>query len=114
MLWHFPSRVRLIFAIAATIASLSTHRYYSDPANHARAVDLVAQATKQPAARFTQWIFTKADYYRDPDGIPNLTALQANIETQHDLGYLENDIDVKKYADLALVTAAAKRIATKV
>lgn len=93
---------------------LRVQRYYSDPANHAKTVAIVAQATKQPAARFAQWIFTKADYYRDPDGIPNLAALQANIETQHDLGYLDQDIDVKKYTDLALVKTAAKRIATKV
>lgn len=86
-------------------------RYFQDPANHEATVQLVAKATKQPAARFDSWLFTKKDYYRSPEGLPNLKALQANIETQKQMGFLATAIDVEKYTDLSLVKIAAKRLA---
>ena len=89
-------------------------RHFQDPRNHEETVKLVAQATKQPASHFESWIFTKDDYYRSPEGLPDIKALQANIDVQKDLGYLKTSIDVKKYAELDLVRAAAKRIGSKV
>jgi NitT/TauT family transport system substrate-binding protein len=88
--------------------------YYQDPKNHEETVKLVAKATKQPAARFEKWLFTKDDYYRNPEGLPDLKALQANIDVQKELGYLKTSIDVEKYAELDMVKAAAKRAASKV
>ncbi|HVA11944.1 MAG TPA: ABC transporter substrate-binding protein [Stellaceae bacterium] len=87
--------------------------YFTDPANHAKTVAIVAQITKQPASRFESWVFTHKDYYHSPDGLPNLQALQANIDTQQRLGFLKAAIDVKKYSDLSLVEAAAKRLSGK-
>lgn len=92
---------------------LRVQRYLEDPKNHADAVKIVSTATKQPSARFDKWLFTKDDYYRNPNGIPNLTALQANFRTQKDLGYVKIDIDAKAFADLAPIEAAAKRLGTK-
>jgi NitT/TauT family transport system substrate-binding protein len=83
--------------------------WYLDPANRAEGIKIVAQFTKQPEADFSDWLFTKNDYYRDPDARPNLTALQNNIKTQKDVGLLNIDVDVAKYADLSLVDEAAKR-----
>ena len=62
--------------------------YLSDPANHAETVALIAQVTKQKPALFEGWAFTKDDYYRDPAALPDLDALQANIDLQHKLGFL--------------------------
>jgi NitT/TauT family transport system substrate-binding protein len=83
--------------------------WYLDPANRAAGIKIVAQFTKQPESDFSDWLFTKNDYYRDPDARPNLTALQNNIKTQKEVGLLNIDIDVAKYADLSLVDEAAKR-----
>ena len=83
--------------------------WYLDPANRAEGIKIIAQFTKQPESDFSDWLFTKNDYYRDPDARPNLTALQGNIETQKEVGLLNIDIDVAKYADLSLVDDAAKR-----
>jgi NitT/TauT family transport system substrate-binding protein len=55
-------------------------------------------------------LFTKKDYYHDPYARPDLEALQRNINTQKELGFLKINIDVKKYADLSLVEEAAKRL----
>jgi len=88
--------------------------YFSNPANHAKTIDIVAKATKQPPANFESWLFTHKDYYRSPEGLPNLKALQANIDTQKKMGFLKTAIAVEKYSDLSLVKVAAKRIAGKV
>ena len=71
--------------------------------------DLVARVTKQPESAFADWVFTGEDYYHDPDARPNLTALQANLVVQKELGFLKADIDATHYADLSLVDDAAKR-----
>jgi NitT/TauT family transport system substrate-binding protein len=83
--------------------------WYLDPAHRDEGIHIVAQFTKQPETDFRDWLFTKNDYYRDPDARPNLTALQNNIKTQREVGLLNIDIDVAKYADLSLVDEAAKR-----
>jgi NitT/TauT family transport system substrate-binding protein len=41
---------------------------------------------------------------------PDLGALQANIDLQHQLGLVKATIDVKKHADLSVVQEAAKRL----
>ncbi len=84
-------------------------RWLLNPANRAAAITLVAKVTKQPEAKFADWVFTKDDYFHDPDARPNLAALQSNLKVQKDLGFLKMDIDVQKYADLSLVNEAAKR-----
>jgi len=84
-------------------------RWYLDPRNHDAAVDIIAKFTKQPKAEFADWVFTKDDYFHDPDARPNLAALQNNLRDQKALDFLKIDIDVAKYADLSLVDEAAKR-----
>ena len=69
---------------AAIIDFLEDHirevRWFMDPANHAEAVNFLAEFTKQPAARFDSWAFKKeVDFYHDPAGRPDVAALQANI-----------------------------------
>ncbi|MGB6537430.1 MAG: ABC transporter substrate-binding protein [Xanthobacteraceae bacterium] len=85
-------------------------RWYTDPKNHEQAVAIVAQLNKAPPARM-QWAFTSKDQYRDPNGMPNLAALQRNLSLQKQVGFLKEDIDATKYADLSMVEEAAKRLA---
>jgi NitT/TauT family transport system substrate-binding protein len=70
----------------------------------------VSKFTKQPANFFQDWVFTTKDSYRDPDGLPNLQAMQSNINLQRELGFLKNALDVQKYADLSIVKEAAGRL----
>lgn len=84
-------------------------RWYYDPKNRAEAIKILADFTKQPPSAYEDWVFTKRDYYRNPDVIPNVAALQNNLNVQKELGLLKMSIDVKKYADLSLVEEAAKR-----
>jgi NitT/TauT family transport system substrate-binding protein len=70
---------------------------------------IASKVTKAPAASFG-WAFTKQDTYRDLDLIPNLEALQRNVDTTRDLGFVKKKIDINAYADLTLVREAAKRL----
>ena len=89
---------------------LHTLRYLSDPENRQEALDIIAEVTKQKPSLYADWVFTKKDYYRDPDGLPNLDALQANVDLQHKLGFLRSLLDVKKYVDLSIAKEAAQRL----
>lgn len=84
-------------------------RWYIDPKNHAEVAQIASKMTKAPPDRFG-WLFTKADTYRDPNLVPNLEALQRNVDTTRDLGFVKKPIDIKKYADLSLVREAMKRL----
>src|SRR5580698_2345415 len=84
-------------------------RWFTDPQNHEEAVAIVARLNKAPPARM-EWAFGERDQYRDPNGTPNIAALQNNLQLQKQVGFLKDDIDVKKYSDLSMVTEAAKRL----
>jgi NitT/TauT family transport system substrate-binding protein len=87
--------------------------WLTDPAHHDAAVELVTAMTKQPAAMYQGWLFTKRDYYRNPEGLPDLKALQANVDLEKKLGFIRSPLDVKSYSDLSLVKEAAQKLAAK-
>ena len=89
--------------------SLRITRWYLDPKNHAEAMEIAGRVTKQPAERF-DWLFTKRDAYHDPDMMPDLGALQKNVDMTRDLGFIRSPLDVKKHADLSLTEEAIKRL----
>lgn len=89
--------------------TMRIERWYLDPKNHAAAAAIASQLTKVPAERFG-WLFTKQDYYRNPDMLPNLDALQKNVDISKELGFVKSSLDVKAHSDLSLVKEAAKRL----
>jgi len=94
--------------------SIRAVRWYLDPKNHKEAVEIAARVSKRPAGAFDKWLFVKAgqsgDYYRDPSMLPDLKALQANIDLQQQLGLVKATIDVAKHSDLSVVKEAAGRL----
>jgi sulfonate transport system substrate-binding protein len=89
--------------------SLRITRWYLDPKNHKEAMEIAGRFTKQPPERF-DWLFTNRDTYHDPNMLPDLDALQKNVDMTRDLGFTRSRLDVKKHADLSLVEEAAKRL----
>jgi sulfonate transport system substrate-binding protein len=89
--------------------SLRILHWYLDPKNHDAAAEIASQLTKQPLERFG-WIFSKDDYYRDPNLMPDLDALQKNVDMVHHLGFARGSLDVKAHSDLSLIQEAAKRL----
>ena len=84
-------------------------RWYQDPKNHDEVAQIASRITKVPPERFG-WLFTKEDYYRDPNGLVDLPSLQASIDLQRDLGVLKTTIDASKYVDMSLIQEAAQRL----
>ena len=89
--------------------SLRIIRWYLDPQNHDTVEQIAARVTKQPASQFG-WVFTKHDYYRNPQMLPNLEALQKNVDLTHQLGLVNARLDVQSHADLSMIEEAAKRL----
>ena len=92
---------------------LRSLRWYIDPANHKEAVQIVSGFTKLPPEHFEPWLLTKGDQYRDPDGRPDLKAMQHDIDVQKDMGFLAQPFTVAKYADLSIIDAANRRLAAE-
>jgi len=89
--------------------SLRILHWYLDTKNHDAAAEIASQLTKQPPERFG-WIFNKNDYYRDPNLMPDLDALQKNVDMTHELGFARGSVDVKAHSDLSLIQEAANRL----
>jgi NitT/TauT family transport system substrate-binding protein len=88
---------------------LRIERWYLDPKNHDQVAQIASGFLKVPPERFG-WLFTKQDSYRDPDGLPDLGALQRNVDTAAALGFFKPGIVVNDYADLSIVKEAAARL----
>src|SRR5262250_2880659 len=89
--------------------TLRITRWFIDPANQKEVMAIAGRVTKQPPERF-DWLFTKRDAYHDPNMLPDLVALQKNVDMTRDLGFVKYAPDVKKHADLSIVEEAAKRL----
>jgi len=88
--------------------TLRITRWFLDPKNHAEAMAIAGRLTKQPPERY-DWLFTKRDAFHDPDMLPDLAALQKNVDMTHELGFVPSTLDIKKHSDLSIVEEAAKR-----
>jgi len=89
--------------------TLRITRWFLDPANHAQVIEIAGRVTKQPPERF-DWLFTKRDAYHDPDMLPDVTALQRNVDMTRDLGFVKTKLDVSKHLDLGILQEAAQRL----
>ena len=65
--------------------------------------------TTVPADRL-QWIFTKQDFYRDPDAKPDIVAIQRSVDMLKEFNFVKADLDVKTFADLGMLEEASRRI----
>ncbi len=92
---------------------LRSLRWYLDPKNHAEAVQIVSNFTKIPPQHFEPWLLTKGDQYRDPDGKPDLQAMQHDVDAQREMGFLAQPLAVAQYADLGIIEAANRRLAAE-
>jgi NitT/TauT family transport system substrate-binding protein len=71
-----------------------TH-WYLDPKNHDEVMEIAGRVTKRPPQSF-DWLFTKRDCYHDPDMLPNLDALQKNVDLTSDLGFVKTKMNVDR------------------
>jgi sulfonate transport system substrate-binding protein len=88
---------------------LTVVHWYLDPKNHAEVAKIASKITKAPPERFG-WLFTKNDNYRDPNMMPDLKALQNNVDTVKELGFIKTRVDISKHSDLSLLKDALARM----
>lgn len=88
---------------------LTVVHWYLDPKNHAEVAKIASKITKAPPERFG-WLFTKNDNYRDPNMMPDLKALQHNVDTVKELGFIKTRVDISKHSDLSLLKDALARL----
>ena len=89
--------------------TLRVVRWYLDPKNHDAAVQIATKLTKISPERFS-WLFTDKDYARNGNLMPDMKALQANVDATQALGFIKSKLDVQKYTDLSIVQEAAARL----
>jgi sulfonate transport system substrate-binding protein len=90
-----------------TIRSL---RWYMDSRNREEAVGVIARLIKKSPDDLRPWLLTGQDVYRDPNAMPNVEALQRNVDLLRELGFIKERLDVRQHADLSLIEAARDRI----
>ena len=86
-------------------------RWLYDPKTRPDAIKLVAEVTKLPEAAFADWVYTKRDYYIDPNGLLDEARLQKNIDDLHANGVLKTTVKVAPLVDMSLAKEAAARLA---
>jgi ABC-type nitrate/sulfonate/bicarbonate transport system substrate-binding protein len=84
-------------------------RWYLDPAHHAEAIRIVADFNKQPIEA-ADWAFTSEDQFRSPDVVPDLAALQRNVDLLWTLGFIKAHLDIARHSDLSLAHEAVARV----
>jgi sulfonate transport system substrate-binding protein len=89
---------------------LRASRWITDPTHRDEAIRIVSDFTKQPQALLAAYYMTNEDDYRDPDGRPDIAALQRNLDAMQDLGFLKSHIDAAKYSDLSFIDSAVRRL----
>lgn len=99
---------------AAVVDFLADHiralRWLLDPAHHEEAVAICAAVTKAKPETL-EYVFTKADSFRDPNGKPDIAGAQRALDAEVKYGIIKKTVTVApKYVDLGPVEEAAKRV----
>ena len=90
--------------------NIRMRRWMFDPKTRMDAVKQLSDTTKIPIERYSDWVYTKDDYYYDPKAMVDAALLQKNVNDMKAAGIISEAIDVKPYIDMSLVTEAAGRI----
>jgi ABC-type nitrate/sulfonate/bicarbonate transport system substrate-binding protein len=90
--------------------NIRMRRWMFDPMTRADAVKQLSDTTKIPVAQYADWVYTKGDYYYDPDAKIDVAVLQKNINDMKGSGLIPQAINVAPYVDLSLAVEATRRI----
>ncbi|HJU16981.1 MAG TPA: ABC transporter substrate-binding protein [Stellaceae bacterium] len=84
--------------------------WFLDPKNRKEALAILVAVTHEPAQNLA-FAFTSHDYYHQPDLVPDVAAVQKEIDEDVKVGVLPKRVVVSpRYVDLSLIEAAKKRL----
>lgn len=78
-------------------------KWFYDPSNRERAVDIVSAFTKSPKDILNSYFTTDKDYYRDVNGCVTAPLIQKPIDAMVDEKLVESRVDVTQYLDLSFL-----------
>ena len=82
-------------------------RYTFDPKNRDEMIEIGSKLLNSPPdVEKTLWN-TKDDFYRDPNGIPNIDAMKREMATLKDYNLIPSEVDLDKWVDLSFIQKAA-------
>ena len=85
-------------------------RWFLDPKNRTEALAIAVAVTHAPAKNL-DYAFTGRDFYRPPDLVPDVDAIQKEIGEDVALGVLPKPIAIEpNYVDLSLIGEAKRRL----
>lgn len=85
-------------------------RWFLDPKNRKEALAIAVAVTHAPE-KSLEYAFTKRDFYRSPDLMPDIVAIQNEINEDVGLKVLPRGVQVSpKYVDLSLIKEAKTRL----
>jgi NitT/TauT family transport system substrate-binding protein len=90
--------------------NMRMRRWMVDPKTRMDAVRQLADTSKLPVEQFAEWVYTRGDYYYDPQARVDVERLQKNVETMKAAGIVPSAITVAPYVDMSLVKEAAARL----
>jgi NitT/TauT family transport system substrate-binding protein len=90
--------------------NIRMRRWMLDPRTRPDAIRLLSDVSKVPVQNLAGWVYTKKDYYYDPNAMVDVTRLQKNINDMRSAGIVPAAIDVPSYVDPSLVEEAAARL----
>lgn len=90
--------------------NIRMRRWMFDPKTRMEAVKQLSDATKIPVEKFASWVYSKKDYYYDPNAMVDVARLQKNVNDMKTAGIIPEAINVTPYVDLSLAKEAAARV----
>lgn len=81
-------------------------KWFLEPANLDEALGVAARFMKRPVEDLRPYAFQKGDFYHHPEGLPDVDALQKNLDLLKSFGQITERIEVNKYVDLSFITGA--------
>ncbi len=82
-------------------------QYALDPKNRDEMIEIGAKMQNIPPAVFKPWWNMQEDFYRTPDGLPNVEAIKAEMRVLKDFGIIEAIVDIDRWVNLSFMKAAA-------
>jgi ABC-type nitrate/sulfonate/bicarbonate transport system substrate-binding protein len=82
-------------------------RYALDPKNRDEMIGISTKLLNSPPdVEKTLWN-TKDDFYRDPNGLPNIDAMKREMATLKEYNLIPSEVDLDKWVDLSFIRKAA-------
>ena len=90
--------------------NIRMRRWMFDPKTRMDAIRQLSDTSKIPVEQYAGWVYTRKDYYYDPNAMVDVERLQKNVDVMKQAGIVPTALNVTPYVDLSLAKEAAARV----